>query len=138
MIGWDSWIKKRENYLSSIYRKGDCKTFTVLQKMTRYLLIYYKTSFFNSPTKFTFLIKIREWIFTHISRVCMYIVHFTNILQIATINSIHIFPMYTLTFNHFYKIFWESKIVFSLFCLNVSFAVNLAENKTKYKEKSCT
>ena len=42
MIGWDPWIKKSVNYLSCIEGKGVWKTSNGLQKMPRYLLIYYK------------------------------------------------------------------------------------------------
>ena len=47
VIYWYHWIKKRINYLSCIEGKrgGVWKTFTVLHKMQRYLLIYYKISF---------------------------------------------------------------------------------------------
>ena len=43
-IVWDPWIKKRDNYLSCIEVNG-VLTFTVLHKMPRYLLNYYKISF---------------------------------------------------------------------------------------------
>ena len=45
VIGWDSWFKKIINYLICIEGKGVVKTITVLHKMPRYLLIYYKISF---------------------------------------------------------------------------------------------
>ena len=45
VISWDPWSKKGVNYLSCIERKGVVKTFTVVHKMPRYLLIYHKISF---------------------------------------------------------------------------------------------
>ena len=48
VIGWDPWIRKRFNYLSYIEEKGVCKTFTVLHKLPRNLLIYYKVYFMYS------------------------------------------------------------------------------------------
>ena len=45
MIGWDPWIKKSFYYLNCIEGKGVWKTFTVLHKIPRFLLIYYEISF---------------------------------------------------------------------------------------------
>ena len=45
VIDWDPRIKKKGYYLSCLEGKGVWKTFIVLHKMPRYLLIYYEVSF---------------------------------------------------------------------------------------------
>ena len=40
IIGWDTWIKKRGNYLSSIDWKGVSQTFTVFHNSTRHRIFY--------------------------------------------------------------------------------------------------
>ena len=44
VTGWDPWSKKRVNYLSCIEGKGVLETFTVVNKIKLYLLIYYELS----------------------------------------------------------------------------------------------
>ena len=53
MIGWDLFIKERVNYLSCIEGNGGLKDITLLHKMPRYLLIYYKISFVSWVWKFS-------------------------------------------------------------------------------------
>ena len=42
MIGWESWVKKRNNHVSCTRHS---KTFTVVHKMPHYWFIYHKISF---------------------------------------------------------------------------------------------
>ena len=48
VIGWYPWSKKRVDNLRWIKGKGVVKTFTVVNKMPYYILIYYKTPFYLS------------------------------------------------------------------------------------------
>jgi hypothetical protein len=45
VIGWEPWSKKRVNYLSCIEGKGVVTTCSVVYKMPRSVLIYYKLYF---------------------------------------------------------------------------------------------
>ena len=45
LIGWDPWIKKKGNYLSCLEEKGGAYDIHWIDRMSHFLLIYYKISF---------------------------------------------------------------------------------------------